>query len=120
MAVGMTRVKMKINNPEESGPGKTVELLVDSGAHYSVIDSRILKKIGIKPRQTEEFEMADSQTIRRQIGLARFDFKNRSGFADVVFGEPDDAQLLGVMTLESLGLGLNPIKRKLTPLKLRI
>ena len=34
----------------------------------------------------------------------------------MIFGEPGDYTLLGVVTLEELGLGLNPLKRELLPL----
>ncbi len=39
-----------------------------------------------------------------------------SGAAPVIFGEPGDATLLGTVTLESLGLILDPIRRELRPL----
>lgn len=35
---------------------------------------------------------------------------------DVIFGEEDDSILLGALTLESLGLALDPLKRELRPL----
>ena len=41
---------------------------------------------------------------------------DRIGGADVIFGETDDACLLGAHTLVSLGLSLDPIKRELNPL----
>ena len=36
--------------------------------------------------------------------------------ADVVFGEEGDSTLLGAITLEAMGLTLNPIKRELSPI----
>jgi hypothetical protein len=40
------------------------------------------------------------------------------GFADVIFGEKDDATLLGALSLEALGLALDSIKRELKPMTL--
>jgi hypothetical protein len=37
------------------------------------------------------------------------------GGADVIFGEEGDYCLLGVLTLEALGLVLDPLKRELRP-----
>ena len=34
----------------------------------------------------------------------------------MIFGEEGDSTLLGALTLESLGLALDPLKRELTPL----
>jgi hypothetical protein len=40
------------------------------------------------------------------------------GVADVIFGEEGDATLLGALTLEALGLAIDPIRRELTPVTL--
>ena len=40
--------------------------------------------------------------------------------APVVFGRRQDACLLGAVTLEALGLRLDPLRRQLKPLKLMI
>ncbi|MFI5351646.1 MAG: hypothetical protein ACHQZS_01700 [Candidatus Binatales bacterium] len=34
----------------------------------------------------------------------------------MIFGEPGDSQLLGALTLEALGLSLDPLRRELKPL----
>jgi len=36
----------------------------------------------------------------------------------VIFGEKGDATLLGALTLEALGLSLDPIRRELKPMTL--
>jgi len=38
----------------------------------------------------------------------------------VILGEPGDAALLGTVTLESLGLVLNPFDRTLHPMRARL
>ena len=52
----------------------------------------------------------------RRKGGALFKYEDRIGVADVIFGERDDSNLLGALTLEALGLSLNPLKRELSPL----
>jgi len=49
----------------------------------------------------------------RKRGIALFKFRDRIGFGDVIFGEAEDATLLGVLTLESLGYALDPLRREL-------
>ena len=41
-----------------------------------------------------------------------------SGPAPVIFGEKGDEPLLGATTLESLGLVLDPFKRRLLPMRM--
>jgi predicted aspartyl protease len=119
--MGMTDVRLKVRNYKD--PKKVYEgkFLVDSGATYSIVPAKELKRLGIEPHDMAEFSLADaSKTIRRKIGHALFEYNGKQGPAPVVFGEKDDSQLLGVMTLEALGLVLDPLKRKLYKAKLRM
>jgi hypothetical protein len=49
-----------------------------------------------------------------------FRYGERVGGADVIFGEEGDHQLLGALTLEALGLALDPLKRELRPLPMML
>jgi clan AA aspartic protease len=114
--MGLTVLKVEIGNPAKPSKTEEIEFLIDSGAVYSVVPARVLKRLGIKPLTTEEFRLADGTTIRRKRGVALFRYGDRVGGADVVFGEPDDSILLGTFTLEALGLALDPLRRRLRPL----
>jgi hypothetical protein len=97
-----------------------VQLLVDSGAACSVVPRAILEQLGIQPIAEQVFGVANGARIRRRKGGALFGYGERAGVADVVFGEPGDANLLGIHTLEALGLGLDPLRRELTELPLML
>jgi len=95
-------------------------MTVDSGAIYSVVPGPILRAIGVKPERTETFWLADGRSIRRRVGYALFEIQGNEGVSRVIFGRPGDTCLLGMVTLEELGLSLDPLKRRLRPLKLMI
>ncbi|MBU6402360.1 MAG: aspartyl protease family protein, partial [Verrucomicrobia bacterium] len=95
-----------------------VEMLVDSGAIYSLVPQAVLERLGIKPLATEEYRLANGEKISRKKGVAYFKYGDRVGGADVIFGEPGDSNLLGALTLEALGLSLDPVRRELKPLPL--
>ena len=114
--MGLTVLNVQVANPARPKVAATVEFLVDSGAIYSIVPARVLKKLGIKPIATEEFRLADGSTIKRKKGIAHFKYGDRVGGADVIFGQPGDSELLGALTLEALGLALDPIRRVLKPL----
>ena len=118
--MGMTNVVLKLANPARPGKKKAVTFLVDSGAVYSVVPENILKSLGIAPTSEETFFLANGEEIRRKRGNALFFFDAKEGAAPVIFGQKGDASLLGVVTLESLGLALDPIHRRLLPLKLML
>ena len=93
----------------------TRKLLVDSGATYSVIPKKDLKKLGVKPDSEQQFTLANGKTITKSVGEARFSWKDHHRTAPVVFGE-DDVYLLGATTLEAMGLVLDLLNRKLLKL----
>jgi aspartyl protease family protein len=114
--MGLTVLKIKVSNPATPKITEEIEFLIDSGAIYSVVPAKILKKLGIKPNSKQEFRLADGSLIIRKKGIAMFKYGDKVGGADVIFGEPGDSQLLGAFTLEALGLAIDPLKRELKPL----
>jgi predicted aspartyl protease len=114
--VGLTVLNIEVANPSRPRRTVSVELLVDSGAIYSVVPAAILRRLRIQPLSSEEFRLADGTTIRRKKGVALFRYGSKVGGADVIFGQAGDSVLCGAFTLEALGLALDPIKRELRPL----
>lgn len=64
--------------------------------------------------------MVDGTPIRRELGNAYFTYQGVVGASTVIFGEPGDEPLLGVTTLEEMGLALHPFRRELQPMLMRI
>ena len=116
--MGLTDVSLKIKNP--GIPSKVVEgtFLVDSGATYTVLPNKYVKELDLKPSYVREFSLADGTVIKRNIGNALIEFNGEETAVPVVLGQRGDSALLGVFTLEALGLMLNPFNRKLFPAKL--
>lgn len=114
--MGLSVLKLEVGNIANPEVTETLEFLIDSGAVYSVVPTPVLERLGIKPFAEEEFRLADGSTIVRKRGGALFKYGNRIGAADVIFGEEGDSLLLGALTLESMGLVLDPLRRELKPL----
>ena len=114
--MGLTVLEIEVGNPANPKVTEKIDFLIDSGAVYSVVPIPILENLGIKPLAEEEFRLADGTKVVRKKGIALFRYGERVGGADVIFGEDGDQKLLGALTLEALGLILNPLKRELRPL----
>jgi len=95
-----------------------VKFLVDSGATYSVLPKDVWEQIGLKPKRTMTFTLADGTTIERSISEAYFILPQGEAHSPVVLGEDGDEALLGVVTLEVLGLVFNPFDRTLQPMRM--
>ena len=114
--MGLTVLAIEVGNPANPDVTESIDLLIDSGAVYSVIPTPVLERPGIRPLTEQEFRLADGSKIVRQKGGALFKYGDRIGVADVIFGEPADSALLGAFTLEALGLSLDPLQRTLRKL----
>lgn len=116
--MGLTEIKVAISNPLERDRTIELDCLVDSGAIYSVIPGKVLRGLGIQPEGRRQFSLADTSKITRQTGEAYFRINGDEGTSKVVFGQKGDAILLGALTLECLGLMLDPLRREVRPMKL--
>ncbi|HEY6211487.1 MAG TPA: hypothetical protein VIW45_04340 [Vicinamibacterales bacterium] len=116
--MGLTRQKLIVKSQRRSRRQADVKFLIDSGAVYSLVPGEALRKLGISPYRTMDFSLADGTTISRRVGDAYFELNGDGGAAPVIFGEEGDEPLLGATTLESLGLVLDPFKRRLIPMRM--
>jgi clan AA aspartic protease len=114
--MGLTVLEIEVGNPASPDVTEKIEFLIDSGAIYSVVPTKMLEKLDIKPLTEQAFRLADGSKIVRKKGIALFKYGERIGGADVIFGEEGDSNLLGAFTLESLGLSLDPLRRELKAL----
>ena len=114
--MGLTFIKASVINPANPRRKTHLEFLVDSGAVYSVVPKTRLKRIGIQPHGTRTFTLADGTHMTREIGAAIFAINGEQAASPVIFGEEGDSLLFGMVSLEALGLILDPIRRELRPL----
>ncbi|MFN3477395.1 MAG: aspartyl protease family protein [Candidatus Methylomirabilales bacterium] len=114
--MGLVVLEVEVGNPANPEITEKIEFLIDSGAIYSVVPTPILESLGIRPLTEQEFRLANGTKIVRKKGIALFKYGDRIGGADVIFGEEGDSVLLGALTLEALGLVLDPLRRELKPM----
>ncbi len=116
--MGLTFVDGIVRGPE--GREAAVRFLVDSGATYTLVPYDVWTAIGLMPRRTAQFALADGTTVERRIGECYIVLPQGEGHTPVVLGEPGDEPLLGTVTLEILGLVLNPFTRTLQPMRMML
>lgn len=105
--MGITYVEGAVSGPRGAA---RVRLLLDSGAAYSLLPYDVWTAIGLGATREVDFALADGSTVHRRVSECRFERAEGAAYSPVVPGEPgDDQALLGVVTLEKLGLGLQPV-----------
>lgn len=111
--MGVTTIRLTVKNPTNLAKRVEGEFLVDTGAHYTVIPQPWVKKLGLKPSYEQRFSLADGRIMKRHVSGAVVTLQGRELPVPVVLGERGDTALLGVTTLESFGLMIDPFKRQL-------
>ncbi len=106
----MTEVAGTVTGPEGA---ENVTFLVDSGAMYTVLPHDVWQALGLDATRLERFVLADGTGIERPMSECVITLPEGRTTTPVVLGEPGDVALLGVVTLEELGLVLDPFKRSL-------
>lgn len=96
------------------------KFLVDTGAAYTVLPKNMAEKLGLKSQKTQSFSLADGSTVQRKLSSAIIKIDGQEAASTVVIGQKDDSALIGVITLEGMGLMIDPFKRKLIPMRLML
>ena len=113
-------MKATVGNPADVTRRCDVEFLVDSCATYSLVPSEILASLGIVAHSEREFVLGNGEIVKRRMGTALFEYRGERGDSLVMFGEPGDAPIMGVTTLEGFGFILDPFRRELRPLPMHL
>ena len=116
--MGLTYVEGKLIG--QDNVSESVNFLVDSGANYTLLPKAVWEKLNLKPKKTLTFTLADGTKIERDVSECRIEILNEDFHTPVILGEEGDEALLGVVTLEILGVVLNPFNRTLQPMQLRL
>jgi clan AA aspartic protease len=117
-AMGLTFVDGKVIGPD--GDEREVRFLVDSGASYTLLPQEVWQQLQLKPKRTVSFVLADGTTIERDVSECQIEFAGQQAHTPVILGENGDEALLGIITLEILGFVLDPFKRTLQAMKMRL
>ena len=112
--MGSFRYRVEIGS-QQGQTFEALDALVDTGATYTWIPRPVLKKLGIVPAFKREFLLADGRIIERDVAQVVSRIDGQTLYTLCIFGDEGSEPLLGVVTLEELGLGVDPVDRRLIP-----
>ena len=116
--MGITYLDGMVQGP--SGQEENVTFLVDSGATYSLLPTPIWQSLGLESKREQDFVLADGTTVSRNISECYLTLPQGEAHTPVILGEPGDEALLGVVTLEEMGLVFHPFRRTLQPMRMML
>jgi len=114
--MGTFRVEIEVGDPEGTR-FESVEALVDTGATNTTLPASILEDLGVTPYTTTVFQLADGRELELGVGRTWVRVDGRQEFTQVVFAGERTEPILGAVTLEEMGLAVDPVGRRLQPVR---
>ncbi|CAK0779836.1 Clan AA aspartic protease [Gammaproteobacteria bacterium] len=111
--MGLTHVTVSLSSLLKDEPPYENDFLVDTGAIDCLAPGKSLHAAGIGVEGKDAYELANGQLVEYPYGFARVNFMGAETVTRVVFGPDDCEPLLGVVALESTGIGVDPVTRTL-------
>lgn len=87
-----------------------VEAQVDTGATFSCLPSKTLSICDVVPERAVALKLADGREVERKLGHIWMVVEGVRVHTPVLFGEPGDPSLLGLLALEEANLMVDPAR----------
>ena len=111
--MGLVEVNVVLRNPElREEMKKEVKALVDTGATLTVLPRSIASSLKISPKSTGTVMTADGP-IGIDISSAEVEIAGKKETVRIAISDIIDRVLIGVTTLEILGLSVDPVSSQL-------
>jgi predicted aspartyl protease len=113
--MGSFSAKLRVWNPIAPENVEEIVAMVDTGAAFSWIHRERLERLGVEFLRRIGFRAIDGSIIERDTVAV---WVGSNGFKApdiVVMAEPNDMEVIGVHTIEGLGLAADPVQKKLIP-----
>jgi hypothetical protein len=108
-----SHVRVSLSNPDHQKGTYQADFLLHETRTDSLAPASELKKIGVEPTGEADCQLPDGTIQAYPFALVEMTFLGETTAGRVVFG-PDGAEpILGVTTLESVGITIDPIDRTL-------
>ena len=114
--MGVVNADVTVSNPADRSRSWRGSFMVDTGATDSLVPRRHLEAIGIEPESRRAYVLANGDKVDIDVAVARIELMGEMVGGTVLFGDDDAEPLLGVTALESLGIEVDPLNRRLRKL----
>jgi len=116
--MGLTYVEAQVSG--NNGHAESVKFLVDSGAVYTLLPHQVWTSLRLTPKRRMSFTLADGTGVERDISECHITLPQGDAHTPIILGQKGDDALLGAVTLEILGLVLNPFSRTMHQMRMML
>ena len=113
-AMGLFHVDIEVL-PSNGGRAERHAVLVDTGASYLSLPASLLVRLGYRPVGMQRVIFATGETAVWPVAEIRVRLEGRERTVLAFVADEGAPKLLGAQTLETFGLGVDPLARRLIP-----
>ena len=99
----------------DTSRARTLDGVIDTGATFTVVPAPVLDDLGIPRAEYALFSLADGSVQELAIGYTMLELQGYTAPVRVVFGSDRRKTLIGLTSLETLRLAIDPVHRRLLP-----
>lgn len=92
---------------------------IDTRSTYTTLPRSLLERLDVPVQRTLDSETADGRIIPVQVSETTIYLDGIRITTPVIFAEPWEPSLLGVVALEQASLGVDPITQRLIPVPIQ-
>ena len=115
--VGTVKVTIGVGDPQVRH-FEDVEVVVDTGSTYTAVPRELMQRLGVPVERSLTSETADGRIVPVNVGEAIIRLEGLEFHTPVIFAEPGEPSLLGVVSLEQAALAVDPLAGRLIPANL--
>lgn len=95
-----------------------LEVTVDTGSTYTAVPREVLQRLGVTVERSLPSETVDGSIVPVDVAHTTVRLEGLEFPTPVIFAEPDEPSLLGVVSLEQADLAVDPLAGRLIPTNL--
>ena len=113
--MGTFSVSASLVNPQRPEQRLTLDLLVDTGATWTMLPEEIVRRLGLSAARQRAVTLASGERVTYPAGQVAIELDREQLITVFLEGPPGCLALLGAVTLEEFGLAPDPVRKTLVP-----
>lgn len=115
--MGTFKVEVTVKNLREPARSRTVQVLVHTGATYTTLPRDVVESLGCQPIGTRRVLLANGREEEWPFSLVLLTVEGQELPTVCLIGPNGGPAILGAVTLEEFSLGVDPVAKRLVPVR---